>query len=85
MRRFAWEPPVIARQFLQWQVWPLGLSKRPGWVIVRVIEPQRHVPLMPSEKLEIGCEDRSPVRVAILGDVVKKRWFCFRTKTCLSK
>ena len=46
--------PVNLRQLAQWQVWPLGFVKRSFWVNVTVIELQRHVPVMPFSRDEMG-------------------------------
>ena len=46
--------PVNLRQLAQWQEWPLGFVKRSFWVRVTVMELQRHCPVIPSAREEIG-------------------------------
>jgi hypothetical protein len=46
--------PVNLRQLAQWQEWPLGFVKRPFCVRVTVMELQRHVPVMPFSRDEVG-------------------------------
>ena len=58
--------PVNLRQLAQWQEWPLGLVNKSRWVRVTVIESQRHLPVMPFSKDEIGWFEGAPVRSCMM-------------------